>query len=315
MSEKIATRQAYGKALAELGADPRIVVMDADLSKSTNTATFQKAYPERFINTGIAEANMMSTAAGLASCGKIVFASSFAMFAAERAFEQVRNSIAYPHLNVKIAASHAGVTVGEDGATHQCLEDLALMRTLPGMVVLNPADATETRAAIRAAAAHDGPVYIRLGRLAVPQIYDQKPDYTFTLGKGICLTDGQDVTILATGLMVFEALQAAELLRADSISARVVDIHTIKPLDRDLVVECARQTGAIVTAEEHTVNGGLGSAVAEVLAEECPTPMQRVGVQDQFGRSGKPAELMAYYHLTAQDIADAARKAIAAKRS
>ena len=315
MSEKIATRQAYGKALAELGADPRIVVMDADLSKSTNTATFQKAYPERFINTGIAEANMMSTAAGLASCGKIVFASSFAMFAAERAFEQVRNSIAYPHLNVKIAASHAGVTVGEDGATHQCLEDLALMRTLPGLVVLNPADATETRAAIRAAAAHDGPVYIRLGRLAVPQIYDQKPDYTFTLGKGICLTDGQDVTILATGLMVFEALQAAELLRADSISARVVDIHTIKPLDRDLVVECARQTGAIVTAEEHTVNGGLGSAVAEVLAEECPTPMQRVGVQDQFGRSGKPAELMAYYHLTAQDIADAARKAIAAKRS
>lgn len=315
MSEKIATRQAYGKALAELGADPRIVVMDADLSKSTNTATFQKAYPERFINTGIAEANMMSTAAGLASCGKIVFASSFAMFAAERAFEQVRNSIAYPHLNVKIAASHAGVTVGEDGATHQCLEDLALMRTLPGMVVLNPADATETRAAIRAAAAHDGPVYIRLGRLAVPQIYDQKPDYTFTLGKGICLTDGQDVTILATGLMVFEALQAAELLRADSISAQVVDIHTIKPLDRDLVVECARQTGAIVTAEEHTVNGGLGSAVAEVLAEECPTPMQRVGVQDQFGRSGKPAELMAYYHLTAQDIADAARKAIAAKRS
>ena len=315
MSEKIATRQAYGKALTELGADPRIVVMDADLSKSTNTATFQKAYPERFINTGIAEANMMSTAAGLASCGKIVFASSFAMFAAGRAFEQVRNSIAYPHLNVKIAASHAGVTVGEDGATHQCLEDLALMRTLPGMVVLNPADATETRAAIRAAAAHDGPVYIRLGRLAVPQIYDQKPDYTFTLGKGICLTDGQDVTILATGLMVFEALQAAELLRADSVSARVVDIHTIKPLDRDLVVECARQTGAIVTAEEHTVNGGLGSAVAEVLAEECPTPMQRVGVQDQFGRSGKPAELMAYYHLTAQDIADAARKAIAAKRS
>lgn len=315
MSEKVATRQAYGKALAELGADPRIVVMDADLSKSTNTATFQKAYPERFINTGIAEANMMSTAAGLASCGKIVFASSFAMFAAGRAFEQVRNSIAYPHLNVKIAASHAGVTVGEDGATHQCLEDLALMRTLPGMVVLNPADATETRAAIRAAAAHDGPVYIRLGRLAVPQIYDQKPDYTFTLGKGICLTDGQDVTILATGLMVFEALQAAELLRADSVSARVVDIHTIKPLDRDLVVECARQTGAIVTAEEHTVNGGLGSAVAEVLAEECPTPMQRVGVQDQFGRSGKPAELMAYYHLTAQDIADAARKAIAAKRS
>lgn len=315
MSEKIATRQAYGKALAELGADPRIVVMDADLSKSTNTVTFQKAYPERFINTGIAEANMMSTAAGLASCGKIVFASSFAMFAAGRAFEQVRNSIAYPHLNVKIAASHAGVTVGEDGATHQCLEDLALMRTLPGMVVLNPADATETRAAIRAAAAHDGPVYIRLGRLAIPQIYDQKPDYTFTLGKGICLTDGQDVTILATGLMVFEALQAAELLRADSVSARVVDIHTIKPLDRDLVVECARQTGAIVTAEEHTVNGGLGSAVAEVLAEECPTPMQRVGVQDQFGRSGKPAELMAYYHLTAQDIADAARKAIAAKRS
>lgn len=314
MSEKIATRQAYGQALAELGADPSIVVMDADLSKSTNTATFQKKYPQRFINTGIAEANMMSTAAGLASCGKTVFASSFAMFAAERAFEQVRNSITYPGLNVKIGASHAGVTVGEDGATHQCLEDIALMRTLPGMVILNPADAVETKAAVKAAIAYNGPVYLRLGRLAVPQIFHQDPGYQFELGKGICVQDGTDITIAATGLMLFEALNAAELLKQDAVSARVLNIHTIKPLDRELIVKAARETGGIVTAEEHTINGGLGSAVAEVLAEEYPAPMERIGVRDQFGRSGKPAELMEWYHLTARDIAQAAKKVVARKR-
>lgn len=313
MSEKMATRQAYGLALAEFGENPNLVVMDADLSKSTNTATFQKKYPQRFINTGIAEANMMSTAAGLASCGKTVFASSFAMFAAERAFEQVRNSIAYPKLNVKIGASHAGITVGEDGATHQCLEDIALMRTLPGMVILNPADATETRAAVKAAIEYDGPVYLRLGRLAVPQIFDRDPAYHFELGKGICVQDGTDITIAATGLMVFEAIEAARQLGEQGISTRVLDIHTIKPLDRELIVKAARETGGIVTAEEHSVNGGLGSAVAEVLAEECPTPMCRIGVQDQFGRSGKPAQLMEWYHLTAADIAAAALKTIARK--
>lgn len=306
MSEKIATRQAYGKALAEFGADEKIVVMDADLSKSTNTATFQKEYPNRFINTGIAEANMIATAAGLASCGKTVFASSFAMFAAGRAYEQVRNSVAYPKLNVKIGASHAGITVGEDGASHQCLEDIALMRTLPGMVILNPADATETRAAVKAAIEHDGPVYLRLGRLAVPQLFDQDPDYQFELGKGITLREGSDITIVATGLLVFEALQAAEQLAEQGVSARVLNIHTIKPLDTDLIVKAAKETGCIVTAEEHNVIGGLGSAVAECLAEEYPVPMKRIGVQDQFGRSGKPAELMEWYHLTAKDIVEAA---------
>lgn len=306
MSEKIATRQAYGKALAEFGADEKIVVMDADLSKSTNTATFQKEYPNRFINTGIAEANMVSTAAGLASCGKTVFVSSFAMFAAGRAYEQVRNSVAYPNLNVKIGASHAGITVGEDGASHQCLEDIALMRAIPGMVILNPADATETRAAVKAAIEHDGPVYLRLGRLAVPQLFDQDPDYKFELGKGVTLRDGTDVTIVATGLLVIEALQAAEMLAEQGVSARVLNIHTIKPLDTQLIAKAAKETGCIVTAEEHNVIGGLGSAVAEALAEECPVPMKRIGVQDQFGRSGKPAELMEWYHLTAKDIVQAA---------
>lgn len=313
MSEKMATRQAYGQALAEFGENPNIVVMDADLSKSTNTASFQKKYPRRFINTGIAEANMMSTAAGLAACGKTVFASSFAMFAAERAFEQVRNSIAYPRLNVKIGASHGGITVGEDGATHQCLEDIALMRTLPGMVIINPADATEAKAAVKAAICHDGPVYLRLGRLAVPQIFDQNPAYHFELGKGICIQDGTDVTIIATGLMVFEAIEAARQLKEQGLSARVLNIHTIKPLDRELVVKAARKTGAIVTAEEHSVNGGLGSAVAETLVEEYPVPMCRIGVQDLFGRSGKPAELMKWYHLTAEDIVEAAVKTAAKK--
>lgn len=306
MSEKIATRQAYGNALVEFGADPKIVVMDADLSKSTNTAAFRKAYPERFINTGIAEANMMVTAAGLAACGKTVFASSFAMFAAGRAFEQVRNSIAYPKLNVKIGATHAGITVGEDGASHQCLEDIALMRTLPGMVILNPADAAETRAAVKAAIEHKGPVYLRLGRLAVPQLVDQGFDYPFELGKGITLCDGSDVTIIATGSMVFEALQAAEELKEKGVSARVIDIHTIKPLDTELIVKAAKETGCIVTAEDHNVIGGLGSAVSEVLAENYPVPMKRIGAQDEFGRSGKPAELMERYHMTAKDIVLAA---------
>ncbi len=306
MSEKIATRQAYGNALAEFGADPNIIVMDADLSKSTNTATFKKQYPERFINAGIAEASMMTTAAGLAASGKTVFASSFAMFAAGRAFEQVRNSIAYPQLNVKIGATHAGITIGEDGASHQCLEDIALMRALPGMVILNPADATETRAAVKAAIEHQGPVYLRLGRLALPQLFDQDPNYKFELGKGITLSDGSDVTIIATGLMVFEALQAAELLKEQGVSARVINIHTIKPLDTELIVKAAKETGCIVTAEEHNVIGGLGSAVAEALSENFPVPMKRIGVQDEFGCSGKATELLELYHMTAKDIAAAA---------
>lgn len=312
MSEKIATRQAYGKALVEFGANPNLVVLDADLSKSTNTAAFRKQYPERFINMGIAEGNMMSTAAGLATCGKTVFASSFAMFASGRAFEQVRNSIAYPKLNVKIGATHAGITVGEDGATHQCLEDIALMRSLPGMVVLNPADAAETCAAVKAAIEYDGPVYLRLGRLAVPRLFDDS-DVPFELGKGVQLRNGSDVTIVATGLMVFEALKAAEQLQNEGIDARVIDIHTIKPLDKEIMVKAAEETGCMVTAEEHNIIGGLGSAVAEVLCEHCPVPMKRIGVQDAFGRSGKPNELMERYHLTAEDIADAARKAMARK--
>lgn len=312
MSEKIATRQAYGKALVEFGANSNLIVMDADLSKSTNTAAFRKQYPDRFINMGIAEANMMSTAAGLSACGKTVFASSFAMFAAGRAFEQVRNSIAYPKLNVKIGATHAGITVGEDGATHQCLEDIALMRSLPGMVVLNPADAAETRAAVKAAIEHDGPVYLRLGRLAVPQLFDDS-DVPFELGKGVQLRDGSDVTVVATGLMVFEALKAAEQLQEENIDVRVIDIHTIKPLDEEIIVKAAEETGCIVTAEEHNIIGGLGSAVAEVLCEHCPVPMKRIGVRDAFGRSGKPNELMERYHLTAEDIVDAARKAMARK--
>ncbi len=306
MSEKIATRQAYGNALAEFGADPNIIVMDADLSKSTNTATFKKQYPERFINAGIAEASMMTTAAGLAACGKTVFASSFAMFAAGRAFEQVRNSIAYPQLNVKIGASHAGITVGEDGASHQCLEDIALMRSLPGMVIINPADATETRAAVKAAIEYEGPVYLRVGRLAVPQLFDSDPNYKFELGKGVTLRDGSDVTIIATGLMVFEALEAADLLAEQGVSARVINIHTIKPLDTELIVKAAKETGCIVTAEEHNVIGGLGSAVAEALSENYPVPMKRIGVQDVFGRSGKASELLELYHMTGKDIASAA---------
>lgn len=311
MAEKIATRAAYGKALAEFGKDYDIVVMDADLSKSTNTAMFQKEFPERFINTGIAEGNMISTAAGIASTGKTVFASSFAMFASGRAFEQIRNSVAYPKLNVKIAATHAGVTVGEDGATHQCLEDIGLMRTIPGMVILNPADAVETRLAIKAAIEYKGPTYIRLGRLPVSVIFDDS--YKFEIGKGVTVRDGGDVTIIATGIMVEEAFAAAELLKSEGISARVINMATIKPIDKDIIVKAASETGAIVTAEEHNINGGLGSAVAEVLVENLPVPMERIGTKDVFGCSGKPAQLMEKYELTAKDIANAAKKAISRK--
>lgn len=311
IGEKIATREAYGNALAEFGADERIVVMDADLSKSTKTEGFKKAYPDRFINTGIAEGNMMAVAAGLSTCGKIVFASSFAMFAAGRAFEQIRNSIGYPHLNVKIGATHAGISVGEDGATHQCLEDLGIMRTIPGMIVLNPADATESRLAVKAAIELNGPVYLRFGRLAVPTVFDDT--YKFEIGKGVQLIEGTDATIIATGLMVPEALKAAELLKSDGISARVVNMATIKPIDRDIIINSAMETGAIVSAEEHNIIGGLGSAIAEVLCETVPVPMLRVGTQDKFGRSGKPYELLDMYGLNAANIAKNAKDAIALK--
>lgn len=312
MADKKATREAYGAALAEFGADERIVVLDADLSKSTKTDVFKKAYPERFINAGIAEADMMCVAAGLASCGKIVFASSFAMFAAGRAFEQIRNSVCYPALNVKIGATHAGISVGEDGATHQCLEDLALMRSLPGMVILNPADAVEARAAVKAAIDYDGPCYLRFGRLAVEQIFDD--NYKFEIGKGVELKEGKDVTIIATGLMVSFALEAAKILEAEGIDARVVNIHTIKPIDRDIIIKASKETGAIVTAEEHNVIGGLGSAVAEVLCESAPCVMRRIGTQDVFGRSGTPAELFEEYGLTAAHIAESAKAAIKEKK-
>lgn len=299
---KTATREAYGLALAEFGEKYDIVVLDADLSKSTKTDTFKKAFPERFFNTGIAEGNMMSTAAGLAACGKTVFASSFAMFAAGRAFEQVRNAIGYPKLNVKIGATHAGISVGEDGATHQCLEDIGLMRTIPNMVILNPADKAESILAVEAAIKHDGPVYLRFGRLAVPEIFDRET-YKFEIGKGVEIVEGTDVTVIATGLMVPEAMQAAESLKEEGISVRVINMATIKPIDKDIIVKAAKETGAIVTAEEHNVIGGLGSAVAEVLCEESPVPMKRVGTQDVFGQSGKPAELLEIYGLTAKNIA------------
>ncbi len=312
MSEKKATREAYGEALAEFGGQYDFLVLDADLSKSTKTDTFKNKYPERFFNTGIAEANMMSTAAGISTCGKTVFASSFAIFAACRAFEQVRNAVAYPHLNVKIGATHAGISVGEDGATHQSIEDMALMRSLPGMTVICPADATETRAAVKAAIETDGPFYLRLGRLSVPTIFD-KDTYKFEIGKGIVISEGSDVSIIATGLMVPEAIKAAEILKEKGISAEVINIHTIKPIDKDLIIKTAEKTGAVVTAEEHTIYGGLGSAVAEVLVEGKPVPMERVGIQDKFGKSGVPAELLKMYGLTAEDIAKAAEKAISRK--
>ncbi len=313
MAEKIATRQAYGETLAELGDKYDFVVLDADLAGATKTAIFKKKHPERFFNCGIAEGNMMSVAAGIATTGKTVFASSFAMFASGRAFEQIRNSIGYPHLNVKIGATHAGITVGEDGATHQCLEDLALMRTIPGMTVINPADAIEAKAAVEAVLKMNGPVYMRFGRYAVPVIND-RPDYKFEIGKGILLRDGKDVTIVATGLMVSMALEAAESLEKEGISARVINIHTIKPLDKDIILAAAKETGAIVTAEEHNIIGGLGSAVAEATAEGCPVPVVRVGVNDEFGHSGKVPPLLEMYGLTAENIVKNAKKAIEFKK-
>lgn len=313
MAKKIATREAYGLALAEYGADKRIVVLDADLSKSTKTDTFKKKYPERFINMGIAEGNMMATAAGLASCGKIVFASSFAIFAAERACEQIRNSICYPELNVKIGATHAGISVGEDGASHQSVEDMAIMRSIPNMVVISPADGVETMHAVKAAIEHEGPVYLRLGRLAVDPVYDEN-NYRFELGKGITVADGKDVTIIATGLMVQMALQARETLAGEGISARVIDIHTVKPIDRDIIIKAAAETGAIVTAEEHNVIGGLGSAVAEVLVQNYPVPVKMVGIEDKFGKSGKAEKVLEMYGLTAANIAGKAREVLKMKK-
>ena len=313
MAEKIATREGYGNALVEFANDYDFVVLDADLAAATKTGIFKKNYPERFFNCGIAEGNMMSVAAGIASTGKTVFASSFAMFAAGRAFEQIRNSIAYPALNVKICATHAGISVGEDGATHQCLEDIALMRAIPNMVIINPADAVEARAAVKAALEYNGPMYIRLGRLAVP-VYNDPATYEFKLGKGICLKEGSDVTIVATGLMVDMANNAAKMLSDEGISARVINIHTIKPLDKDIILKAASETGALVVAEEHNVIGGLGSAVTEAVCESCPVPVLRVGTNDVFGRSGKVPPLLELYGLTAENIAEKAKLAISLKK-
>lgn len=304
MSEikKIATRDSYGNALVALGREHEdLIVLDADLAGATKTGIFQKEFPERHWDCGIAECNMTGIAAGLSTCGKVPFISSFAMFAAGRNYDQVRNSIGYPHLNVKIGATHAGISVGEDGATHQCLEDLALMREIPGMVVINPSDDVEARAAVRAAYEYEGPVYLRFGRLAVPVINDT-PDYRFEIGKGIVLKEGTDVTIFATGLEVCESLEAAKLLEADGISAEVINIHTIKPLDEELVVASAAKTGKVVTVEEHSVIGGLGSAVAEVLCEKAPTRLLRIGVKDCFGESGPALELIHKYGLDAEGI-------------
>ncbi len=312
MAEKIATREAYGNALAEFGDKYDFVVLDADLAGATKTGVFKKKFPERFFDCGIAEGNMISVAAGLAAAGQIPFASSFAMFAAGRAFEQIRNSVGYPHLNVKIGATHAGITVGEDGATHQCLEDLGIMRTIPGMAIVNPADATEARAAVEWAINYNGPVYLRFGRMAVPVLFD-KETYKFEFGKGQQLKDGKDVTIIATGVMVDMALTAAAQLEAEGISARVINIHTIKPIDRDIILKAAAETGAIVTAEEHNILCGLGSAVAEVVCEAKPVPVVRVGTEDRFGKSGKVPALLEEYGLTPANIAAKAKAAIALK--
>ena len=313
MAEKIATREAYGKALAEFGAEyENLVVLDADLAAATKTGVFKKAFPERFFDCGIAENNMIGVAAGLALTGKIPFASSFAMFAAGRSFEQVRNTVGYPHINVKIGATHAGVTVGEDGATHQCCEDLALMRTIPGMTVINPADAVEARLAVKAAIEMNGPVYLRFGRMAVPVINDE--NYKFEIGRGVKLADGCDVALIATGIEVEQALLARDILAEEGIKASVINIHTIKPLDEELVIAEAKACGAVVTCEEHSVIGGLGSAVAECLSEKCPTPVLKVGVNDEFGRSGPAKELISYFHLDAASIAAKAKEAIALKK-
>ena len=304
MSEvkKIATRDSYGNALAQLGTEhPEVVVLDADLAAATKTGIFKKAYPERFIDCGIAESNMIGVAAGLAAAGKVPFASSFAMFAAGRAFEQIRNSVGYPHLNVKIGATHAGISVGEDGATHQCNEDIALMRTIPGMVVINPSDDVEARAAVQAAYEHQGPVYMRFGRLAVPVINDE--DYKFEIGKGKVLREGTDVAIIANGLCVAESLDAAEKLAAEGINAQVINMATVKPLDTELVLEAAKATGKVVTVEEHSVIGGLGSAVCDVLSEQLPTPVLKIGVNDVFGHSGPAVELIKEFGLDGDSIA------------
>lgn len=313
MADKTATREAYGKALVEFGAKyDNLVVLDADLAAATKTGMFKKAYPDRFFDCGIAENNMMGVAVGLALSGKIPFASSFAMFAAGRSFEQVRNSIGYPHANVKIGATHAGITVGEDGATHQCNEDIALMRTIPGMTILNPADAVEARLAVEAAILHEGPVYLRFGRMAVADIFDSS--HKFEIGKGVKLADGKDVTLIATGIMVEQSLAAKELLKADGIDAAVVNISSIKPIDSDLIISQAKATGAVVTAEEHSIIGGLGGAVSELLSENCPVPVMRVGVNDVFGRSGPAKELIPYFGLDAASIAAKAKAAVELKK-
>lgn len=313
MAGKIATREAYGKTLAALSTEyENIVVLDADLSKSTKTADFKAVCPERFYNMGIAEANMMGVAAGLSTCGKIPFVSTFAMFAAGRAFEQIRNSICYPNLNVKVCATHAGLTVGEDGASHQSIEDLSLMRSIPNMTVICPSDAVETEAAIRAIAEYDGPCYVRLGRAAVNVIND-KPGYAFKIGKGVTLAEGSDVTLVATGIMVDVALEAQQLLARENISAKVINIHTLKPMDSELISDAAKETKCIVTIEEHSVIGGLGSAVSEVVCENYPVPVIKVGVQDEFGESGKPDELLKAYGLTSDKVVIAAKKAIGLK--
>lgn len=313
MAEKIATREAYGKALVALGAEnPDVVVLDADLAKSTKTIDFKKRFPERFFDFGVAEQNMMGTAAGLAAAGKVPFCSTFAVFATGRAFDQIRQSIAYTRLNVKICATHAGITVGEDGSSHQSVEDVALMRALPNMTVFVPADAVETVCAVRAAVAISGPVYIRLGRAPVPVLHGE--DFLFRPGKAVLMRQGSDATIIGTGIMVAQALDAAEILEQEGIKVRVLDIHTIKPIDMDAVIQAAQETGAVVTAEEHSIIGGLGSAVAEVLGENCPVPMKRVGIRDTFGESGKPAELLEKYGLTPQRLASAVKHVLNRKK-
>ena len=314
MAENIATRAAYGEALAALADEyPELVVLDADLSGSTMSKKFAEVCPERFFNIGIAEANMAGIAAGLAACGKKPFINSFAMFSAGRAWEQVRNSIAYPRLNVKVIGSHGGLSVGEDGATHQCIEDYAIMRAIPGMLVLSPCDGPEMRAAVKALLEYEGPAYMRLGRLAVDSVTDETPGYRFELGRGAQLRDGSDVTVIAAGMMVQEAVKAADTLKAEGVSVRVIDMHTIKPLDEEIVIRAARETGAIVTSEEANILGGLGSAVCECVAEHCPVPVVRHGVRDEFGRSGAAKKVLAAYGLTADGIIAAVREALSKK--
>lgn len=313
--KKQATREAYGQALVELGAKyDNLIVLDADLAGATKTGDFKKAYPDRFFDCGIAEQNLIGVATGLTAAGKLVFASSFAMFAAGRAYEQVRNAVGYTHMNVKIGATHAGLSVGEDGATHQCCEDIALMRTIPGMTILNPADGVEAKAAVRAAAEYVGPVYLRFGRLAIPQIFDEAT-YHFEIGKGVQLTEGKDVTIAATGLMVGMALEAAETLKAEGIQARVLNIHTIKPLDEEILLKAAQETGALVTAEEHSIIGGLGGAVSELISEKYPVPVVKLGVEDKFGKSGPAMEVLKAFGLSPERIVEKAKIALSLKKS